>query len=118
MKKIFRKIAIWFTRKYAERIYRQVVSLAEERHNNLKKKVYVITHPTDESKLMCITTEEFCRIRSKSGISSRNLPIAQLKSGCWYYTANGNGKDPIGEHEASVRKEAFILDNIRRAKLA
>lgn len=118
MKRIFRKIAIWFTRKYAERIYRQVVSLAEERHRELKKKVYVITNPADDSKLMCLTTDEFCRIRSKSGISSRNLPIARIKSGCWYYTANGNGKDAIGEHELSVRREAFILDNIRRAKLA
>ncbi len=118
MKKIFRKIAIWFTRKYAAQLYKQVVALAEERHASLHRKVYVITNPADESKLMCITAKEFCHFRSRGGISSKTLPISELRRSCWYYTANGNGKDVISAKEKAIRKEAFLLDSIRRAKLA
>lgn len=117
MKNPFKTLAKRLVTAESNRIFRKAIMLAEKRHNEEGKRIYVIEHPENPKKLLLINDKEFLELRHRYGITSKQQPIRMLKSQCWYYTSNGSGKDPIDPRSLTVRKLAFIRDRLISAKL-
>lgn len=117
MKKFFKKLAAYFVTTYANRTYRNAIKVADSWRAATGKRYYVITDPRDERKLVSLDNKGFIQIRHELGIRSKDLTIGELKSRCWYYTANENGKDVIPARELVIRRLAFVRDRLKAAKL-
>ncbi len=126
MKKYFKRLAAFFVTAYANRLFKQAVKFAEQRHEVEGLMMYVITDPGDPKKLVVIDALQFLELRHRLGISSKDLPIHELRGHCWYRTGKliykgpkkGFDKDRLSAAEIEIRRLAFARELLTRAGLA
>lgn len=117
MKKIIRRLRILVVTAIAGRVYKRAVTLAERRHNETGRQVFVISNPKDGRELIALTDREFLDMRGRMGVRGKDAPFKLLKTGCWYHTANQYGNDGISERHADIRRAALIKESLRGAGL-
>lgn len=117
MKKHFRKLAAYFVTVYANRIYKQAITAAENRWEEEKTMMYVITDPGNPKRLIVINTKEFLDLRHRFKILSKQLPLHAIRNRCWYHTGNVNHRDQLTPKDIEIRRLAFIRESLKRAKL-
>lgn len=108
-----RKVAI----KKATKEFLLAAKVAEARHKSTGKRIFVVESPMDENQLLAITPAEHCAIRAQLGFTSKTMPIKAVLAGCWYYTANENGKDRMDARDLVFRKQAFVQDRLEKKGL-
>ena len=118
MKKFFKKVAAFFVTAYANRIYKQAVTAAELRYDEEKDMIFVITDPSEPSRLMVMNLKQFLDLRHRFRIPSKELTIQTLKNRCWYHTKSKLGREALTEEDKTVRRLAFVREALRRAKVA
>lgn len=115
MRKIFKRIAAFFVKAYARKVYRKAVDIAEKRHSLEKTTIYVISSPFDQSKLVTCDRDDFREIKKALGITKH--PIEELKKGCWYHTSDAKGRGGMRPLDEKARAVAFERMMVKRAKL-
>ena len=126
MKKYFSRLAAFFVTAYANRLFKQAIKFAEQRHNVEGSTMYVITDPRDPKKLVVIDIHQFLELRHRFEISSKDMPISELRGHCWYRTGKtvhhskkkSIDKDRLSAKEIDVRRLAFVRELLTRAGLA
>ena len=117
MNSIIRRLRVLVVTAVAGRVYKQAVTLAERRHKETGRQVFVISSPKDGRELIVLTDREFLDMRGRMGIRSKDAPLKHLRQGCWYHTANHYGNDGISERSASIRRAALIKESLESAGL-
>lgn len=115
MKKFFKRIAAFFVKAYARRMYRKAVDIAEKRHTEEKTMIYVISSPFNPSRLVTCNRSEFRKIKKRLGIVKH--PVEQMKAGAWYHTSDAIGRGGLRPADEKARAIAFEREMLTRAKL-
>ena len=115
MRKFFKKIARYVVAAYANRLYRKAVQKAEERHQQEKTMIYVISSFFEDSQLVCCSRQEFRECKERIG--RRDLKIDGLKAGSWYHTTDAIGKNGLSPVDKEARRIAFVRMVLKRAGL-
>lgn len=113
MRKFFKRIAAFFVRAYARRMYRKAVDIAEKRHSSERTTIYVFSSPFNPSSLLVSDRNEFREIKRRMGVTKST--IAELKEGCWYHTSDAAGRGGLRPLDERARQEAFIRMILKRA---
>ncbi len=116
-KRFFRKVAIIVVTIYAKSIYRQGVEAAEMRHRREGCTVYLAANSFRPDRLVTYTKPQFKVEKRVYGTAARLLTMNTLRSGCYYYTADRYGVNGMSESETKKRREAFVRERLRLAKL-
>lgn len=106
MRKFFKRIAAFFVKAYARRMYRKAVDIAEKRHMQERTTIYVISSPFNESSLLVMDRDEFREAKKRLG--ANRSTIADVKAGCWYHTSDAAGRGGLKPLDERARKEAFV----------
>lgn len=115
MKKFFNRIARYVVAAYANRLYKKAVQKADERHEQEKTMIYVISSLLDDTQLVCCSRKEFREVKEKLGL--RNLKMDGLKAGSWYHTSDAIGRNGISPIDKEARRIAFVRMLIEKAGL-
>ena len=116
-KKILRPIAIWVVTIWANRLWDKGIEMAEARHREERVQVYLASKTFLPQQLTTYTKSQFKVAKRVFGYHARLLTMTTLKRGCYYYTRNTYGMDGIDEKEKELRRQFFIKERLRLAKL-
>lgn len=117
----FKKLAAFFVRRYAERLYSQAKERADLRHLTEQKIIYVIISPFDkkERQLIVCDGDEFRQMKHGVGMKKKQMPVPVVRQRfAVYHTPDKFGQCDMTEKEIAVKKEAFIQRVLMKAKLA
>ena len=93
------------------------IEMAEERHREERVQVYLASKTFLPQQLTTYTKPQFKVAKRVFGYHARLLTMTTLKRGCYYYTKNTYGMDGIDEKEKELRRQFFIKERLRLARL-
>lgn len=117
IKKILRKPAILLVTIYARHIYNHGVRAAEERRAREGVTVYLAANSFRPDHLVTYTKTQFKIEKHIYGVAARLLTMNTLKRGCYYYTADRWGNNPMPARDREIRRKAFVKERLHLAKL-
>ena len=126
IKRILRKPAIIFVSLWAKRTFNQGVQAAEDRRRDEISKgyeegnncmIYLACNSFRPDHLVTYTKRQFKIEKRVYGVAARLLTMNTLKRGCYYHTADRWGNGGISQEDLQIRKQAFIKERLRLAKL-
>lgn len=116
-KKLFRPVAVWVVTLWANRLWKQGIAMAEERHRKEGAQVYLASQNFRPDRLTTYTKRQFKVEKKVFGYHARLLTMTTLKRGCYYYTQNKLGTDGISEKDKELRRQFFIKERLQLARL-
>lgn len=120
-KKPFRRIAILFVTLWARRAYQQGVRAAEMRWKQTpveyRKTIYLAANSFRPDHLVTYDKPQFKMEKRAYGVQARLLTMNSLRQGSYYYTADKYGNNGMTPEEKEIRRQAFIKQRLRMAKL-
>lgn len=117
LKRIFRRPASWFVTQWAKKAYREGVEAAEKRHKASGRIIYVASATFRPDRLKTYDRVQFRTEKRVFGVHARLLTMNTLRRGCYYHTADMQGKNGLTEKDMMIRREAFIRERLKMAGL-
>lgn len=115
MKKIFKRLASYVVTAYANRLYKKAVKIADERHENEKTTIYVISSYSDPSVLETYNRDQFRKVKKHFNLRTENME--KVRNGSWYHTADAGERNGLADVDKEARRLAFIRMILDRANL-
>ena len=117
LKRLLRKPAIFFVTLYAKHIYNQGRKAADARHKAEGCAIYLAADSFDPRRMVTYRKEEFKNEKRIYGYHARLLTMNTLRRGCFYCTPDGYGNNALSPTQIEKRRQAFIKDRLRLARL-
>ena len=117
IKSFFRRLAtivvVWQT----NRIYREAVKIADQRHEQERTRIYVIEDPFDRRQLSTFNRKQFRAVKNLIRAGDPTYSVVLMKEGAYYYTPDAGENGIMAPHEKEARRLALIRLALRRARL-
>lgn len=117
IKKLFRRLAVFFVTLWARWAYKQGVQAAERRHSEERRTIYLACNSFRPDHLVTYCKAQFKTEKKVYGVAARLLTMNTLKRRCYYYTADSLGRNPMDGKDKEIRRRKFIRERLRLAGL-
>ena len=117
MRKLIKRLATYVVTAYAQHLYKWAVKKAEERHEQEKTMIYVVSALNDVSRLCLYNRKQFRAMKAACRIYDPEYGVKEMKNGSWYHTADASGKNGLSAVAREARRLVFIQHILKRAKL-
>lgn len=116
-KRLFRPLAVFVVTLWANRLWKQGLEMANERHRKEGVQVYLASKTFLPEELTTYTKRQFKVEKRAFGYHARLLTMTTLKRGCYYYTLNQYGTDGISKKDEELRRQFFVKERLQLARL-
>lgn len=117
MRRLIKRLATYVVTAYAQHLYKRIVKKAEERHEQEKTMIYVVSALNDVSRLCLYNRKQFRAMKAACKIYDPNYGVKEMRDGAWYHTGDALGKRRLSAVDQEARRLVFIQHILKRAKL-
>lgn len=117
LKRLFRPLAVFVVTLWANRLWKQGLEMANERHRKEGVQVYLASKTFLPEELTTYTKRQFKVEKRAFGYHARLLTMTTLKRGCYFYTPNQWGEDRITKEDEELRRQFFVKERLQLARL-
>lgn len=117
MKKLIKRLATYVVTAYAQHLYKRIVKKAEERHEQEKTMIYVVSALNDVSRLCLYNRKQFRAMKAACKIYDPNYGVKEMRDGAWYHTGDALGKRRLSAVDQEARRLIFIQHILKRSNL-